>query len=150
MNLTALDNLGLTWHQKVAYLGTRMLEAEQASTTLEHSFEPGVYVRTMVLPAGTVFIGRPHRFGHALRFEGGTARVITPDGDSTIKAPFEVHTAPGHITVLEAITGLVLRTFHPNPDECRDTDLMEGLIFHSAEEMKLVGDAVAQQIRSLT
>ena len=150
MNLEALDKYGLTWHQKVAYIGTRMLDVEQAPSPVRHIFEPGWYIREISIPAGVVFIGRPHRFGHRIHMLKGRVRKVEPNGYQLIEPPFEFTTQPGEIMVLETFEDHVGRTYHPNPDECRDTELMEQVIFHPAEEMKLVGEAVAKRILELT
>jgi hypothetical protein len=150
MNLVELDKYGLSWHEKVAYLGTQMLKGEQAECPVKHIFEPGWYIREMEIPAGVVFVGRPHRFGHELEFVSGRARLIGPEKDEDIWCHYVTFTTPGHISVIGTLTDVVLRTYHANPDECRDVELMESLIFRPASEMQQVSASVEKRIRSLT
>lgn len=141
----------LTWHQKVACIGTMMRETlPQADTPIKHIFEPGVYVREITIPAGVLFIGRPHRFGHHIRFLEGRFKMIANGEEQMIEAPYEIWTRPGFLMVLETYTFHRGRTYHPNPDECRDTGLMENLIFHPAEEMLQVGHSARALLESAT
>lgn len=147
----ALAKLDIPWHAKVAYIGTQIHErGAQADVRLEHIFEPGVYIREMVIPADTVFIGRPHRFGHHVQFVSGQGRLIAEHGETLVVPPWHFFTRPGWITVLHTTDEMVLRTIHPNPDNCRDVHLMEGLIFHPPEDMQLTARLVGHQLRFLT
>jgi len=142
-----MNAVTLTWTEKIARVGTHMLDNfEQAPTTLEHIFEPGVYIRRMTIPADTYFIGRPHRFGHKVVFTSGRFRLITEHNSQVLDAPYEMFTQPGHIVVLHTETPLVAHTEHLNPGECRDTELMESLIFHAASEVRQISEAVERRL----
>jgi hypothetical protein len=150
-SIAELDKYGLTFREKVAYIGTRLKSEPQADITLKHIFEPGVYVREMVIPPETCFIGRPHRFGHRLHFVSGSFRMLDPAGESFSDSPHEIFTKPEHVTVLVTLQyPLVLRTYHENPVECRDIELMERLIFHTEDEVRQVADRVEHRILELT
>ena len=149
--LAALDKYGLTFREKIAYIGTRLKGEPQADITLEHIFEPGAYIREMRIPPETCFIGRPHRYGHRLQFVSGSCRVLDPQGESYCEAPYELFTRPEHVTVLVTFESpLVLRTYHVNPVECRDVELMERLIFHTEDEVRQVAQKVEKRILELT
>lgn len=151
MRLAALAKADLPWHAKIAYIGTSVKNMDaEAPVSLEHIFEKGWYIREMVIPADTVFIGRPHRFGHRVEFLSGSGRLISAWGETEIAPPWSFFTQPGWITVLHAYRPLKLRTYHANPDECRDTHLMESIIFHPPEEMQLVATMVERKLMELT
>lgn len=151
MTRIAIVDSGMSWAEKVALVGVQMKEnLPSVDTPVRHIFEPGVYIREITIPAGVLFVGRAHRYGHKLRMLEGRCRLIGPDGSTVIEPPYEMATYPGFLMVLETYEHHVGRTYHPNPDECRDTDLMERLIFQSAKAMHQLGQSVQRKIRELT
>lgn len=128
---------GLSWNDQLKYLIAEGQTAVQEKTEcpVTHYFEPGVYIRQMFIPAGTWFIGRPHKIGHLCRLVCGTLKLISEQG-SVIKHPGdEMMTVPSYMTVLYALSDVQAWTYHPNPDERRDTDAMEAEIFESLQDI---------------
>jgi hypothetical protein len=140
---------GLKWNEKLALLTYRFKPVEDTSTPVTHIFEPGMYIREMFIPEGTVFIGRAHRYGHKCELVSGSVRLILESGDIEMDAPHELETSPGFHMVLVALTDVVGRTYHPNPTESRDKGALEAGIFHPIEEMLALGAEVAQQCKLL-
>lgn len=136
----------LTWHEKVAYLAHQFLKLPQTPCPLTHILQPGVYIREMFLPAGTLFLGRAHRYGHECRLVSGSVIHITAEGKQMISAPFTMHTVPGYHMVLYAMTDAVGRTIHPNSADSHDTQLMEDEIFESADELKVLGAQIEKRL----
>jgi len=149
VNALALPEL--TWKEKVAFVGAH-IEANfpAVETPVKHIFEPGMYIREITIPAGVVFVGRPHRFGHRVRFLQGRVRLIDESGSREVEPPFEFFTKPGFLMVLETYEPHMGRTYHPNPDGCRDVELMEGLIFHSKDEVRQIGRTVQNALQGPT
>jgi hypothetical protein len=146
--LTAFS-FGLSWREKVALVGVRIeQDCPTVETPVKHIFEPGMYIREITIPAGTLCVGRPHRFGHLVRFFEGRVRLIEEGSERFIEPPFEMFTRPGFVMVLETMEPHRGRTYHPNPYECRDVELMESLIFHSADEVRQRGLAVQKLLES--
>lgn len=148
---------GLNWPEKLAYLAFKFLEGAQNRCPVTHSFEPGVYVREMFIPQGTVFIGRAHRHGHRVELVSGKVVLIYEDRSrpgafakvSHINAPFEMMTEPCYMTTFIAMTDVVGRTYHPNLTESRDIVALEDDAFRPAAETLTIGAAVNVRILAI-
>lgn len=150
--LMELDSpkFGLTFKEKMAYLGFKFAEISQGrDCPVQHFFEPGVYIREMFIPAETLFIGRPHTFGHRCELVSGRILLITEQAKTHLEAPAELWSTPGYIMCLYAKTEVIGRTYHPNPDERRDTDVMEDEIFGSIAELVALGEEVRTRIHAI-
>lgn len=147
-SLAAFDILPaeLSWKEKVAYLGYQFRQLRQVEMPLEHIFGHGFYIRTITIPARTLFIGRAHRHGHMCTLLSGSAILISSAGRRTFDAVTTVHTVPGFHMVLFTLTDVVGQTMHPNPTDSRDTDALEQEIFEPAEAMTELGRAVTQRL----
>lgn len=118
---------GLTWPDKLAYLGYALQNDE--TCPIEHIFEPGWYIREIVIPAERVFIGRPHTHGHICKLISGKVMHITEEFRRIVEAPYTMLSTAGYQVVLYTYTEVVGRTYHPNPEDSRDTELLESQIF---------------------
>ena len=119
----------LAWKDKVCLLTYLSLQGPQVETPLRDDFQPGLYIRTMKIPAGTLLTGREHLRGHLMRLIEGSVIVIAPDGRFHFDAPSEMHTKPGFHAIVYAQTDVLAATVHPNPEESRDIDALEALWF---------------------
>lgn len=141
---------GLTFSEKMAYLAFKFREfSDRSSWPVTHIFEPGVYIREILIPAETLFIGRPHTFGHRCELVSGRILLITEEARTHIEAPAELWSRPGYMMCLYAKTDVVGRTYHPNPKERRDTQAMEEEIFGSVSELLALGERVRQKIHTI-
>ena len=150
--LMELDSpkFGLTFKEKLAYLGLKFGEiSEGPSCPVQHLFEPGVYIREMTIPAETLFIGRPHTFGHRCELVSGKIMLITEEAKTHMEAPAELWSKPGFMMCLYAKTEVIGRTYHPNPHERRDTQAMQDEIFGSITEMVALGEQVRAKIHAI-
>lgn len=137
----------LTWREKIAYLTAKFLELSQIECPVEHSFEPGVYIRQMRIPAGTLFLGRAHLKGHGVELLSGSVIHIQPTEERVVREPpFKVMTVPGYHAVFYAITDVVGRTYHPNLRDSRDVDALENEAFESVEILKALGQEVTRRL----
>lgn len=140
VQVLALDQYPtLSWKEKLAYLITRFLDQPQIECPVTHHFEDGKYIREMVIPKGTLFIGRPHRYGHECILVSGKVIHCLETGRKCVDAPFRMHTQPGDQVVIFTKTDIVGRTVHPNPTGTTDTDSLEADIFESLDSLKAVG-----------
>jgi hypothetical protein len=133
----------LSWEDKIAYLAYKLKSVESPVDPIEHRFEPGWYIRKMTIPAKSIFVGRPHRYGHMCKLLEGTLAILQPEGEYYFYGPSEMHTTPGYQTVCTSITTCVAETWHPNPSELRDVKLLEDDIFLPADEVLQHGELVA-------
>jgi hypothetical protein len=153
--LLELDSLqfGLTFQEKLAYLAFKFAEESEAfegrPCPVQHFFEPGVYIREMFIPAETLFIGRPHTFGHRCELVSGKLMLITEEAKTHMEAPAELWSKPGFMMCLFAKTEVIGRTYHPNPDERRDTDAMENEIFRPIAALMALGKQVRARIHAI-
>lgn len=136
----------LSWEEKLAYLSYRFAEGEQKKCPLYHIFEDGLYIREMQIPAGTLFVGRPHLHGHRVVLMKGRVLWIMEKEKKVMEAPAETMTVPGFQMVALALTDVVSRTYHPNGAECKDVDILEAGIFGSIEERLALGKMVFERI----
>lgn len=79
---------------------------------LTHRFADGVYAREMFIPAGTVIVGKIHKFGHLNVITKGKCIVLTEFGAETLTAPHTFISKPGTKRVVGAIEDTVWTTFH--------------------------------------
>lgn len=150
--LMELDNprFGLTHKEKLAYLGFKFAEiSEGPLCPVEHIFEPGVYIRQMLIPAQVLFIGRPHTYGHRCELVSGKILLITEDAKTHLEAPAELWSRPGYMMCLYAKTDVVGRTYHPNPEERRDIEVMQDEIFGPIAELVMLGEQVRRKIHAI-
>ncbi len=150
--LMELDNprFGLTFREKLAYLGFKFAEiSDGPRCPVTHLFEPGVYIREMFIPAETLFIGRPHTFGHRCELISGRLMLITEEAKTHMEAPAELWSKAGFMMCLYAKTNVIGRTYHPNPSERRDVDAMENEIFGSIKELVALGEHVRKKIHAI-
>ncbi len=63
----------------IEQLEATLLQKEQNSCPVIHTFGPGVYVRELRIPAGTFAIGHKQKYDHLNLFLRG--RMIVPDGE---------------------------------------------------------------------
>lgn len=90
-----------------------------------HHFCKGIYCREYFMAAGTVAVGMKHAKESFFLLVSGTARFSTAQGEMvTVSAPYMAVTQPGSKRVVYAITDATFLTFHPNPDDSQDMDVL--------------------------
>ena len=81
------DKRGVAAHQ-IDALTQELLKYPQAECPVFHYFGPNIYIREILIPAGTVIIGKPHKTEHMCNMISGRMIVVNDDGESMdIKAP---------------------------------------------------------------
>lgn len=136
----------LSWKEKVAYLGVQFGNVEATPCPVEHLFGHGLYVRSITIPAGTVFLGREHLQGHEVTLLEGSVILITPEGRRQVDAVTTLHSQPGFLMVVAALTDVKAQTVHPNADHCTDIEELESRIFGSVEELRELGLTVERRL----
>lgn len=123
-------------HRRIDHLELAMLHTAAAnldSTPVDlpvwHEFTPGLYRRTIFMPAGTLLTSRIHNTRHPYVVLAGAASVyISGKGVELIEAPHSGITEPGTRRVLYIHRDCIWVTFHPiNPDEESVDDIDERL-----------------------
>lgn len=96
---------------------------------LTHRFADGVYAREMFLPAGSIIVGKIHRFGHLNILTQGKCIVLTEFGVERLEAPCTFTSKPGTKRVVGTIEDTVWTTLHGvNADEVDAIDKIEDRI----------------------
>lgn len=116
--------------QKVSRLEQELLRMPQADIKTTHTFKPGVYERTIVVPPWTVLTGAEHRTDYLVRLEQGTIIVNTDAGMQTFVAPCEFVAHAG-IKRAGFVQGeeVVWTDVYPNPDNCQDIAILDAKFY---------------------
>ena len=107
---------------------------------LVHSFAPGIYVRQISIPAGTLIVGKIHKHEHPNFLLKGKVSVFTESGGvEELEAPLQMISPAGTKRIVYSHTDVVWTTIHAT----NETDLEkieEETIAESFEEYeKFIG-----------
>ena len=86
-----VDNL----REKVAVMEAQMLDMPQVVMEPVHHFADGLYARELLIPAGTLIVGKVHKFEHLNFLMKGDITVWTDDGMKRLTAPCILKSLPG-------------------------------------------------------
>lgn len=118
---------------------------------VKHFKAPGMIGRQMLIPKGSLIIGKIHKHAHLNQISYGHVRVMTEFGPLEFKGPNTFTSQPGVKRVVLAIEDTLWTTFHLNPsdldpdDEAQMLLLEDQIIAKSYEEFdQLAIQKVAQ------
>jgi len=112
-------------------LENKLLDVDQVDCPVVHRFGPGVYIREVTLPAGTLAIGHRHKFAHINIVLKGTVLVLNDNGTSSeIEAPFVYTSQPGRKVVL-AKTEVVWQNIFATTE--RDVETLEAYLLDKSD-----------------
>lgn len=84
------------YHSKLSNLATELVQMPQVECPVTHHFGGGSYVRETLFPAGTVVIGKWHRFETVNILMQGTISILNTDGTlKKLTAPQILISPPG-------------------------------------------------------
>lgn len=75
--------------EQIRRFESAMLEMPQAEIPLEHTFAPGLYVRTITVPAGATLVGKVHATDHIFIISKGDMTLVSEEGRRRVQAPFQ-------------------------------------------------------------
>ena len=90
----------------------------------EHLFLPGMYIRKIFMPAGSLLTSMQHKTTHPFVIAAGKLRVMDQTGAVEYEAPFVGVTEAGTKRVLYIHEDTTWLTFHANPENISDPDGM--------------------------
>lgn len=90
----------------------------------EHLFLPGMYLRKIFMPAGSLLTSMKHKTRHSFVIMSGKLRVMDQEGVIEYEAPFIGVTEAGTKRVLYIHEDTTWITFHANPENIDDPDKM--------------------------
>lgn len=113
----------------------RMRMHEQAECPVTHFFTPGLYIRHIFMPAGTLVASKLHKTCHPYFVLRGRCTVRIGDRWEEIEAGHMGITHPGTHRLLYIYEDTVWVTIHANPDNLADLKVLEEMIIqpHSSK-----------------
>lgn len=120
----------LSVKSQIENLQNELLKMPQADIVTKHNFLPGIYERTIIIPAWTVLTGAEHKTGYTVRLEKGTIAVNVDDTVKILTAPLTFESKPGAQRVGRVFDEEVIWTdVYDNPDNCQDLEILEQRLF---------------------
>lgn len=109
--------MNLSTSQKTALTIKALKEMPGAMTadqflTNHYISSSGLYVRELLIPAGTLVVGRAKNKEYVTLLTAGTVEMRELDGAKLISAPFTTLSKPGEERLIYAVTDAVLTTAH--------------------------------------
>jgi len=128
-----MSNIGV-YQDKVSQLVDTMKPMEQVHAPVVNRFAPGVYIREIFMPAGSVIVGKVHMTEHFNIVLSGSVQLSNEDGTTTrIEAPCTFVSKAGVRKVLYCETDVVWQTIHPT-DKTDEEELTTDLVVDTPEE----------------
>ncbi len=136
-----IERLGSDPWKKIDALEAEMAALPQVDLPLHHVFTPGLYVREIFIPKGTIATTRIHLTEHPFVISAGVVSIWTDDlGCVTLRAPHTGVTKPGTRRVLFAHSDVIFSTFHVTDETDPDT-IVRHLTFCGGKFNELRGAA---------
>lgn len=89
-----LQRINIT-REQVDRLQEAVAAVPQIELQTQHDFCPGFYARSVLIPAGTVLVGKVHATEHIFMVTQGDISITTDDGVMRVQAPFQAICRPG-------------------------------------------------------
>ena len=84
----------------------------QIDCKVSHHFSGDSYAREILLPAGSLVIGKMHKHAHVNVISKGECIVLTEEGVKRLSAPITFISSPGTKRVVYSYTDVVWTTIH--------------------------------------
>lgn len=112
-------------------LSGQLLKLPQVECPVVHRFAPGVYLREIHMPAGTMVIGHKHKTEHLNIILQGRCRVIIDGAVVEIEAPHTFISQAGAQKVLNVLEDTIWQTVHPTDET--DVQTLESMLVEPSE-----------------
>jgi len=127
---------------KIEQVESHLLDLPQVECPVVHHFGPGIYIREVTLPAGTLAIGHAQRFDHLNIMLTGAVAMVGDDGQTKVlRAPMIFVGKPGRKL------GYVLETCiwqNVYATEERDIDKLESMFLDKSATWQAHAEAAKQ------
>ena len=110
-----MNDLDLPSHvsrEQVERLQAEMATMPQAELVTEHQFSPGMYMRKLFRPAGTLIVGKVYKEPHFFLCAKGEIIAWTESGMKRLQAGDVIESKPGTKRVTLAVTDAIGITIH--------------------------------------
>lgn len=111
--------------ERIQELQKAMLEVRCPMPNAQHYFAPGMYGRTLMIPAGMRVVGKIHKHSHLMMVLRGKAEVVTEFDRTIVEAGHVSISRPGAKRVVTAIEDTMFMTVHHNPENTENLDTIE-------------------------
>ena len=98
--------------EQIDRLQTAMSAMPQAELVTEHQFSPGMYMRKLYRPAGTLIVGKVHKHPHFFLCAKGEIIAWSENGMKKLQAGDVIESKPGTKRVTLAVTDAIGITIH--------------------------------------
>jgi len=125
-----IDDSPVNIRTKICRLERQMmgLSGKFTELPLEHLFAPGIYIRKIFLPEGSIIVGKLHRHAHANIIAKGKVSVITEFEQATYTGYCQFTTPAATKRALAVLEDTIWVCVHLNPDNLTDLDELEEMI----------------------
>ena len=118
---------------KINALMQEVLQLPQVDCPVTHHFGPNIYIREVVMPAGTVVVGKPHKTEHMCNMISGRMIVVNEDGEQMeVAAPSVFMAKKGRKIAYIIETVRFQNIFSTNET---DIDRLENMLVDSAQPL---------------
>lgn len=113
---------GLSILNKIDKLESALLDNfEVVNCPLTHKFVPGMYIREIFMPQGSIVTSQIHKTTHPFFILKGKVSVFSEnDGEQTLEAPYSGITTPNTKRVIRVHADTVWVTCHPTDIQPKD------------------------------
>lgn len=129
--LAIMTDESLSFNERLDKWDAYVTQFPKVDLPLEHTFPPGMYVRKIFMPAGTIVTSRVHLFEHPFFIMQGRCSVISENEGSVVyTAPHSGTTLPNTRRFIYVHEDTVWATVHVNPEDSKDhEELLEAHTF---------------------
>ena len=113
-------DLSVPINEQIEAIEEQLLNFPQVECPLKHNFAPGVYMREITMPAGSLIIGHEHLTEHFNVVLTGKARVMIDGVIEDLIAPCYFISKPNVRKVLYILEEMKFATIHPTEETSVD------------------------------
>lgn len=114
---------------RIQVVQDELLKMPQADIKTIHSFTPGKYHRTIIIPSGVMLTGAEHKTSYRVKLEKGTITVNLGTNVKTLTAPCEFDAPAGAQRVGYAHDEVIWTDIYDNPDDCVNIEKLENDLY---------------------
>jgi hypothetical protein len=136
---TAMKSKLMAIEKYISNMPGAYFNCDEDACPLKHKFTPGIYTREILIPKGTLLVGKLHKYEHLSMMISGMMTVLGDDGNWVrIKGPLTTIAPAGTKRAGYAHTDVVWITVHENPTNETDVDkIVKHLTVDTFEEYEL-------------
>jgi len=134
-NLTKQENVGQLVLRELLSLEKpeqTLLQMPQAECSVVHHFGPGVCIREVFMPAGTLAIGHKQKFDHLNIMLRGKVMIVTDDGSTQVLTAPMIFTGKAGRKIGYVLEDMVWQNIYAT--ELTDPDSVEAVFIEKSED----------------